>query len=565
MAGEPARGIDRLELRFERLGVTFRFTFAFHAREVRFERDLGDGFERVFPETFSFHIERHDPAELFLQLDDLMRKPRLLSPRAHRRDARELVMRLLANVPRYLANMSERLAKEGRLDAAAGLRFAQDIALLSQILLRFIDTGDLDEQRPVRVGGFLLRKLVFRSLLALMNGRVGDDYLARYVRGEVDPIDRGDDPSESGFFHALEAPEQSESADRMIVRMAERAFYLWLEAVCLDEENQAFEKEDSPFASREHEVAWAIAADGPGGAVGSTGSGERADLQRAQDLVPFLRRPSRDCFRLLKKLEVWFLRQYDVHHAASMIEHTAALRNNDYDGGRTLSRHGPANYVLALGVLAAPFVVAIFAYDRAPLFFDLVCAAEVALINAVAAWFFFYSFCWKRDLTFFHTSVPRIMAGIIVGYLPVFLIDEVWDLASRPAYALMALSTLLGLVTLLYLFIEVQQRLGDPTVAFARARGIFVLGLLEAFGLGIVMTNLVGPFMVARNWSIGEEVPLETLRTGLEPMLGQLPPVLGIEPLYLFPSALLIMTPLSFFIGIFLQLMWEELPITEPL
>jgi hypothetical protein len=197
--------------------------------------------------------------------------------------------------------------------------------------------------------------------------------------------------------------------------------------------------------------------------------------------------------------------------------------------------------------------------------FDALCAIEVGLINIAAAWFLVYRFCWKRDLTLFHTSVPRILAGIIVGYLPVFLIDEVWDLASRPAVALMALSTLLGLATLLYLFVEVQQRLGDTTVAFARARGIFVLGLLEAFGLGIVMTNLVGPFMVARNWSPGDEIPLESLRVTLEPMIGQLPPVLGIEPFYLFPSTLLLMTPLSFFIGIFLQLMWEDLPITEPL
>ena len=37
------------------------------------------------------------------------------------------------------------------------------------------------------------------------------------------------------------------AVDRMILRMAERAFYLWVEGVCLDEENQAFEKEDSPF------------------------------------------------------------------------------------------------------------------------------------------------------------------------------------------------------------------------------------------------------------------------------------------------------------------------------
>jgi len=556
LAPEAVPGLDRLELRFERLSVTFRFTFAFHAREVRFERDLGDGFERVFPETFSFHIERHDPTELFLQLDDLMRKPRLLSPRAHRRDARELVMRLLANVPRYLGSVSERLAREGRLDEAAGLRFAQDVALLSQILLRFIETANLDEQRPVRVGGFLLRKLGFRSLLVLMHGRVEPDYLERYVRGEVDPVDPADDPSESGFFHALEGKggePDPEIVNRLLVRMAERAFYLWLDGVCLDEENQAFEKEDSPFASREREVAWAITAGGAG------------EVQRAQDLVAFLRRPSRDCFRLLKKLETWFFRQYDVHRAASMIEHAAALQRRDHEGGRTLSRHGPANYVLALTVLTAPFVAAVFLYDRAPTFFNLLCAAEVALVNAVAAWFLLYRFCWKRDLTFFYTSVPRIVAGIIVGYLPVFLIDEIWDLASRPAVALLALSTLMGLATLLYLFIEVQRRLGDTTVAFSRARGIFVLGLLEALGLGIVMTNLVGPFMVMRNWSVGAELPLELLRVELEPMVGQLPLVLGVEPLYVFPSALLIMTPLSFFIGIFLQLMWEELPITEPL
>ena len=553
MPGEPARGLPRLELRFERLGVTFRFTFAFHAREVRFERDLGEGFERVFPETFSFHIDRHDPAELFLQLDDLMRKPRLLSPRAHRRDARELVMRLLANVPRYLDGVSARLAKEGRLDSGSGLRFAQDLALLSQIFLRFSETADLAEQRQVRVGGFLLRKLVSRSLLELMQGRVEPDYLERYARGEVDPIDPGDDPSESGFFHALEGRSEPEIVNRMLVRMAERAFYLWLEGVCLDEENEAFEKEDSPFASREQEVAWAIAA------------AREGDLYRAQDLVAFLRRPSRDCFRLLKKLETWFLRQYDVHHAASMIEHAAALQRREFEPARTLSRHGPANYALALGALAAPSVAAVFAYEQAPRFFDVVCAIEVGVINLAAAWFLLYRFCWRRDLTLFHTSVPRIIAGIIVGYLPVFLIDEVWDLASRPAVALLALSTLLGLATLLYLFVEVQQRLGDTTVAFGRARGIFVLGLLEAFGLGIVMTNLVGPFMVARNWSPGDEIPLESLRATLEPMIGQLPPVLGIEPFYLFPSTLLLMTPLSFFIGIFLQLMWEDLPITEPL
>jgi len=58
---------------------------------------------------------------------------------------------------------------------------------------------------------------------------------------------------------------------------------------------------------------------------------------------------------------------------------------------------------------------------------------------------------------------------------------------------------------------------------------------------------------------------VEQLRATLDPIWGELPRVLGFEPLYFFPSAVLMMTFLSFFIGTFLQLMWEDLPITEPL
>jgi hypothetical protein len=72
--------------------------------------------------------------------------------------------------------------------------------------------------------------------------------------------------------------------------------------------------------------------------------------------------------------------------------------------------------------------------------------------------------------------------------------------------------------------------------------------------------------MVARNWSPRSgEVGIEVLRESMQPMIGQLPHIVGWAPIYVFPSALLLMTFLSFFIGIFLQLMWEELPITEPL
>ncbi len=546
--------LPRLELRIERLQLTFRFTLAFHAREVRFEvASDGGSFERVFPETFSFHVARHDPTELFLQLEDLLTKSRILGPRASARDARNLMIRMLSTAPRYLDDLCQHLEESNRLRADGRLRFHQDVALLSQILLRFTETHQLGEGRQLRIATFSLRRRMYESLRVLLRDVVEPDYLEAYIEGRVHPVEESDDPSESGFFQVMETGEP-EAVNRMVVRMAERAFYLWLEGVCLDEENQAFEKDDSPFADRETEVLAAIA-------VSATNP-----IERSRDLMPFLRRSDRNCQRILGKLERWFLRIYDIRHSSAMIHHAGSLAQGGQEHDRPLTWHKPRVLAWLLAVMLSPFVAAAVAYDSAPEFFDLLCSIEVIIINAAALWFLLYRFCWKRDLSFFHASVPRIGAGIIVGYLPVFLIDEVWDLASRATLALNAVVLMLGLVTLLYVYIEIARRIPDTDVAFARARAIFLLGVVEAFGVGVTMTGLVGPYMVARNWSPPSgEVGIEVLRETMSPVLGQLPHIVGIGPIYAFPAAVLLMTFLSFFIGIFLQLMWEELPITEPL
>jgi hypothetical protein len=550
----PAATLDRLVLRIERLRLVFRFTYAFHAREVRFECDRGEGFERLFPETFSFHADRHDPAELFLQLSDLAEKPQLLSPKARRRDAQVLISRLLLGVPRYLEGLVRRLEDEGRMGDEGLARVHQDVALIAQTTLRFAGEPGGEERRGLRIAGFHLRKLVYTSLLRLAQRRVDPTYLADYMTGAVDPVDPRDDLSETGFFYTLEGDDVA-AVNRCLLRLAERAFYRWLEDVCLDESNRVFESEESPFASRESEVCEAIAVEG------------KSRVERGRDLCPFLRRrANRDCQRVLVKLEHWFLRQYDVHHAAVMIQHAQNLAGGRDDGNRVLSRHRTGNYVGALALLAAPFVAAAFGYDAAPEFFDLLCSLELLVVNVAVLWFLLYRFLWRRDLTFFHASVPRILAGIIVGYLPIFFIDEVWSLASRSWVTLASIVVVLGSTTLLYLYIEVQRRLGDPDVAFARARQIFLLGVLQAAGIGLLFTGLIGRFMAARNWVPGgETLPIDAVRESLPPFVGQLPAMLGVDPFFVFPSSVFMMTFMSFFIGTFLQLMWEDLPITEPL
>jgi hypothetical protein len=328
-----------------------------------------------------------------------------------------------------------------------------------------------------------------------------------------------------------------------------------VEDVCLDESNGAFEAENSPFASREIEVRAAIARE------------HGARVTRGRQLVPYLRRlRNRDALRLLGKLEAWFLRQYDIHHAAAMIQHADNVAKGRLDSDAVLSRQNTPNYVAALVAGGSPFVAAAFYYDRTPHLFDALCAFEFAVVNIAAAWFLLYKFLWRRDLTLFHAMVPRILAGIIVGYLPIFFIDEVWSLAAQSWRTLVAIVALLGTTTLLYLYIEVQRRLGDSGVAFARARQIFLLGIVQASAIGVLLTGMIGHFMAARAWPGGSEsTSIEAMRAAAPPFLGELPLVLGIAPYYVFPSAVFMMSFMSFFIGTFLQLMWEDIPITEPL
>jgi hypothetical protein len=544
-----APAIPRLELRIERLRASYRFTYAFHAREVRFERDAGEGYASVFPETFSFHAARHDPAELYLRLDDLWTNPRRLSPQASRRDAEELMTRLLAALPSTLEGVLTRLAAgENR---GAWLRACEDVAVFSLLAERFLEDKQLAGTPRLSFAALHLRRLHLHALLPLFEARVSAEFRARYVRGELRAA-ASTDPHDLGFFYALSG-EDAARLDEQLAGATERAYHRWLEDVALETGNRAFEEERSPFADRDAEVLRAALA------------APRPRANRASELSPFLRRPrDRDCLRLLGKLETYFLRRYDVHHAAVMRHHAESLKRGPDSPERRLSLHRTRNYALALLIPSLPFIGAAFFYSRAPALFDALASVVVACVLGAALWFLLVQFMWRKDLTFFYTSVPRIGAGIIVGYAPVFLIDEVWDLAKQPPVYVLATALMLGSTTLLYLFVEVQRRLGDAKLAFDRARDLFLLGLVEAFGFGMLTTSLLGPLMAARNWG-PYEAPLHAIRPSLEPMIGELPRVLGFEPLSAFPSAILLMSFLSFFIGTFLQLLWEDLPITEPL
>ena len=526
-------------------------TWAFHAREVRFERHTPAGGAPLFPETFSFHLDRHDPFELHLQLEDLWSDPRRLGEGVAPREAQALVRRLLAETPGYLERVIDAHERGGRLAGTASVRVHGDVVVLARELAGFLHEKGLDAQADLRLAALHLRKIVWRGAWALVRERVAPEAVEAWTAGASPGP--AVDPSSRQLLGALAEPAGPET-DRLLLELGERACHDWLEDVCLDESNGAFEGEQSPFASREAEVL----------AVASVDPAQR--LRRTGHLSPFLRRAgSRDCLRLLRRLEVWFLRQYDVPRAAAVIRHAEDLARGRRKPRNILSWHSTRSYVLAIAGLTWPFVGAAFAYDRAPRLFDVACSAQIVAVIAGVIWYLGFRFVWQKDLAFFHGAVPRIGAGIIVGYLPVFLIDEVWDLARRPWFPLGVTVVLLGFLTLLYLYVEVRRRILEPREAFARARRLFLLGVFQALGLGLTVTTLLGSFMVSRVWGHEGGETLAELRATSAPFLGELPRIMGVEPVLAFPTAILLMTFLSFFIGTFLQLLWEDLPITEPL
>jgi hypothetical protein len=537
---------------------------------VRFERlRPGASPTPLFPETFSFHLDHHDPFELHLQLEDLWADPRRLGEGATRREVQEAVRRLLAAVPGYLERVLDHLEAGGRLVGAASVRIHGDLVVLARELARFLAEKELATQPELRLAALHLRKLAWRGMRALVAERVAPAAIDAWLASRPAGAAAAPEPSPRALLQALAAPLEpavqsppgdpaqagrTRAADALLLDLAARAFHEWLEDTCLDPANEAFEGEDSPFDGREEEVLAAAVIEPAG------------RLRRTAHLSPFLRRlDSRDCQRLLRKLEVWFLRQYDVPRAAAVIRHAENLARGNGRFTGVLSWHSTGAYCAAITLLTWPFVGAAFAYRRAPLLFDTAASFQVLAVLGVVLWYLLWRFVVQKDLSFFHGAVPRIGAGIIVGYLPVFLIDEVWDLARRPWFPLGVTVTLLGFMTLLYLYVEVRRRIPDATEAFSRARRIWLLGVLQALGLGVVVTTLLGGFMVARTWGPEPDVQMEALRAVTPAFLGELPRIMGIEPIYAFPTAVLLMTFLSLFIGTFLQLLWEDLPITEPL
>ena len=94
------------------------------------------------------------------------------------------------------------------------------------------------------------------ALQVVMAERVPADRLERYADGDLE-AEHSPDPYDVTFFRVM-AGDDAARCEAVLIGATESAYHAWLEEVCLDEDNRAFEREGSPFASREVEVLDAV-------------------------------------------------------------------------------------------------------------------------------------------------------------------------------------------------------------------------------------------------------------------------------------------------------------------
>lgn len=145
--------------------------------------------------------------------------------------------------------------------------------------------------------------------------------------------------------------------------------------------------------------------------------------------------------------------------------------------------------------------------------------------------------------------LPRLCAGIMVGYLPLMLTGEVWTALYQGNHGLtsiVAFDIFTSLLSLFYLRWEVANKLVRPPglsqwLILKRAGWLLVWGLAISFSFGLILFDTIGR-------SLGQA------------SYGQIIGIFG--PLYW--EAWLLFAPLALFIGVLLQIFWMEKPVTHP-
>ncbi len=150
--------------------------------------------------------------------------------------------------------------------------------------------------------------------------------------------------------------------------------------------------------------------------------------------------------------------------------------------------------------------------------------------------------------------LPRMAAGIIVGYL-VLLSDEAWGGIFGDHEWLFVVGRILlpCVAVFIYILIEMNNVKGIRYPIFGKAFRLLSRGAAYAVLTGVIVSDLFGEAIVKR---IPETAKIFKTSSGLNP--AHLNGLFG----NIYPEVIFYIAPLALFIGVFVQLLWEDKTLT---
>jgi hypothetical protein len=149
--------------------------------------------------------------------------------------------------------------------------------------------------------------------------------------------------------------------------------------------------------------------------------------------------------------------------------------------------------------------------------------------------------------------LPRLIAGIIAGYL-LLMSDEVWRFirmfdgaAENPLVNFTLLNRFLPLLgVFVYILIEISHVEGITNTT-KKARFFFSRAYAYAIIMGLVISDIFGNSMTGGKDSCALVKEAQ----------------LGFFTGYIYPEVILFLSPLALFVGIVLQLLWDDKKLTD--
>lgn len=167
------------------------------------------------------------------------------------------------------------------------------------------------------------------------------------------------------------------------------------------------------------------------------------------------------------------------------------------------------------------------------------------LKSRYSLWPVFIILCSVSKKRLLNLLLPRMLSAIIIGYILLVIAEEAWKLAYNmwnDYWKIISTSIIALGGSFLYLWVEISK-IGKNVKR--RAFCVFIIGFLESLITGFCICRLINKYYTPQELEMDLYVPWI-------PCLGNI-------------QVLLLFVPLALFIGIFVQIIWEDKQITHPL